>query len=117
MEHSAEDGSLQFSNVKETYDQKSLAVKSFNLDVKQAGFVTLPGPCGSGKTTVLMMQAGFQNVSSGSAASDDHPITKTPPCKRNIGMVFEKYALFSYMTQAESQAYPLEALPRYYAHP
>lgn len=116
MEHMAEAGSLRFSDVKETYDQKTLAVKSFNLDVKQAGFVTLPGPCGSGKTTVLMMQASFQNVSSGTA-SDDYTITKTPPCKRNIGMVFEKYALFSYMTQAESPAYPLEALPRYYAHP
>ena len=101
------DAFLQFTNVKKTYDQKTLVVKDFNLDVKQGEFVTLLGPSGSGKTTVLMMLAGFENVTSGSITVNGHPITKTAPYKRNIGMVFQNYALFPHMTVAENLAYPL----------
>ncbi|NYT44955.1 ABC transporter ATP-binding protein [Alcaligenaceae bacterium] len=107
MEAPQQDRFLQFSNVKKTYDQKTLVVKDFNLDVKQGEFVTLLGPSGSGKTTVLMMLAGFENVTSGSITVNGHPITKTAPYKRNIGMVFQNYALFPHMTVAENLAYPL----------
>ena len=98
---------LQFSNVKKTYDQKTLVVKGFDLDVRQGEFVTLLGPSGSGKTTVLMMLAGFEGVTSGAITINGHPITKTAPYKRNIGMVFQNYALFPHMTVAENLAYPL----------
>lgn len=108
MEHSGEAGFLHFSNVKKTYDQKTLVVKNFNLDVNRGEFVTLLGPSGSGKTTVLMMLAGFENVTSGTITIDGHPITKTAPYKRNIGMVFQNYALFPHMTVAENLAYPLK---------
>ncbi|MAK56163.1 MAG: Fe3+/spermidine/putrescine ABC transporter ATP-binding protein, partial [Pusillimonas sp.] len=63
--HAATDPFLTFRNVKKTYDQQSLVVKDFNLDVNKGEFVTLLGPSGSGKTTVLMMLAGFENVTSG----------------------------------------------------
>lgn len=99
---------LEFSGVKKTYDQKVLVVKNFDLDVRQGEFVTLLGPSGSGKTTVLMMLAGFEGVSSGSITVNGEPITGTPPYKRNIGMVFQNYALFPHMTVAENLAYPLK---------
>lgn len=98
---------LEFSNVKKTYDQKSLVVKGFDLDVKEGEFVTLLGPSGSGKTTVLMMLAGFESVTSGTITVNGQPITQTAPYKRNIGMVFQNYALFPHMTVAENLAYPL----------
>src|SRR5690554_6630806 len=97
---------LTFRNVKKTYDQQSLVVKDFNLDVNKGEFVTLLGPSGSGKTTVLMMLAGFENVTSGSISVNGSPITATPPYKRNIGMVFQNYALFPHLTVAENLAYP-----------
>ena len=56
---------VRFINVKKSYDQKSLVVKDFNLDIRKGEFVTLLGPSGSGKTTCLMMLAGFEDVTSG----------------------------------------------------
>ncbi len=108
MERSHAGNFLQFVNVKKTYDQKTLVVKNFNLDVRQGEFVTLLGPSGSGKTTVLMMLAGFENVTSGSITVNGKSITTTAPYKRNIGMVFQNYALFPHMTVAENLAYPLK---------
>jgi putative spermidine/putrescine transport system ATP-binding protein len=98
---------LKFANVKKTYDQKALVVKDFSLNVRRGEFVTLLGPSGSGKTTVLMMLAGFENVTSGSISVDGQAITRAAPYKRNIGMVFQNYALFPHMTVAENLAYPL----------
>ncbi|NGM88257.1 ABC transporter ATP-binding protein [Parapusillimonas sp. SGNA-6] len=108
MEQASQGEFLRFANVKKTYDQKTLVVQDFNLDVDQGEFVTLLGPSGSGKTTVLMMLAGFENVTSGTITINGHPITKTAPYKRNIGMVFQNYALFPHMTVAENLAYPLQ---------
>jgi putative spermidine/putrescine transport system ATP-binding protein len=106
-EHASTEAFLNFSNVKKTYDQKTLVVKDFNLDVQKGEFVTLLGPSGSGKTTVLMMLAGFENVTSGTITINGVPITRIAPYKRNIGMVFQNYALFPHMTVAENLAYPL----------
>src|SRR5690606_8410071 len=103
-----EDAFLKFSHVRKTYDQKSLVVDDFNLAVNQGEFITLLGPSGSGKTTVLMMLAGFENVTSGHITVDGQSITRIPPHKRNIGMVFQNYALFPHMTVAENLAYPLK---------
>jgi putative spermidine/putrescine transport system ATP-binding protein len=116
MQHpqAATDPFLTFRNVKKTYDQQSLVVKDFNLDVNKGEFVTLLGPSGSGKTTVLMMLAGFENVTSGSITVNGAPITATPPYRRNIGMVFQNYALFPHLTVANNLAYPLKVrnMPR-----
>ncbi len=98
---------LNFSHVKKTFDQKNLVVKDFNLVVDRGEFVTLLGPSGSGKTTVLMMLAGFENVTNGSITMAGKPINGIAPYKRNIGMVFQNYALFPHMTVAENLAYPL----------
>lgn len=98
---------LTFDNVKKTYDQKTLVVKGFSIDVREGEFITLLGPSGSGKTTVLMMLAGFESVTSGDIAIRGRSINRTAPYKRNIGMVFQNYALFPHMTVAENLAYPL----------
>ena len=103
-----ENAFLKFSNVRKTYDQKTLVVNDFNLAVNQGEFITLLGPSGSGKTTVLMMLAGFENVTSGQITISGDPITRIPPHKRNIGMVFQNYALFPHMTVAENLGYPLK---------
>jgi putative spermidine/putrescine transport system ATP-binding protein len=98
---------LRFDNVKKSYDQENLVVKGFDMDVQEGEFITLLGPSGSGKTTVLMMLAGFESVTSGDIAINGRSINKTAPNKRNIGMVFQNYALFPHMTVAENLAYPL----------
>lgn len=107
MTTKAADNFLCFNNVKKSYDQKKLVVKDFNLNVARGEFLTLLGPSGSGKTTVLMMMAGFESVTSGDILLKGKPITKTAPNKRNIGMVFQNYALFPHMSIAENLAYPL----------
>ncbi|WP_427981958.1 ABC transporter ATP-binding protein [Agarivorans sp.] len=98
---------VRFVDVKKSYDQRSLVVKNFNLDIKKGEFVTLLGPSGSGKTTCLMMLAGFEDVSSGQILVNGQNITNVAPYNRNIGMVFQHYALFPHMTVAENLAYPL----------
>ena len=77
------------------------------MDVTEGEFITLLGPSGSGKTTVLMMLAGFESVTTGDIRIRDRSITRIAPYKRNIGMVFQNYALFPHMTVAENLAYPL----------
>ena len=107
MSSGNDDSFLQFINVKKSYDQKTLVVKDFNLDVAKGEFITLLGPSGSGKTTVLMMLAGFESITSGDITIEGQSIKQTAPYRRNIGMVFQSYALFPHLTVAENLAYPL----------
>ena len=84
-------------------------VKNLNLDIRRGEFLSLLGPSGSGKNTTLMMLAGLQSPSSGHIFLNGRPIETTPPHRRNIGVVFQNYALFPHMTIAENLAYPLKA--------
>jgi len=102
------DAFLQFIAVKKSYDHKSLVVKDFNLNVRKGEFITLLGPSGSGKTTCLMMLAGFEDVTSGEILINGRSVTDIAPYHRNIGMVFQQYALFPHMTIRENLAYPLK---------
>ncbi len=99
---------VTFEKVQKTYDGHSLVVRDLNLEIQQGEFLTLLGPSGSGKTTTLMMLAGFESPTSGEIKLSGRPITRTPPHKRNFGMVFQNYALFPHMTVAENVAYPLK---------
>ncbi len=99
---------VQFKKVKKSYDQSNLVVKEFTLDIRKGEFITLLGPSGSGKTTCLMMLAGFEDVSSGEILVNGESITDVAPYDRNIGMVFQHYALFPHMTVSENLAYPLK---------
>jgi putative spermidine/putrescine transport system ATP-binding protein len=83
------------------------ALDAVDLDVRSGEFLTLLGPSGSGKSTLLMALAGFSRPSSGSIAFDGANITRLPPHKRNIGVVFQNYALFPHMNVAANVGYPL----------
>ena len=83
------------------------AVDAIDLDANPGEFLTLLGPSGSGKTTTLNMIAGFVDVTEGELLIDEREMTNLPPYKRNIGMVFQHYALFPHMTVAENVEYPL----------
>lgn len=98
---------VTFRGVQKTYDGTTLVVRDLNLDIQRGEFLSLLGPSGSGKTTTLMMLAGFESPTSGEISLGGTPITRTPPHKRNFGMVFQNYALFPHMTVAENIAYPL----------
>jgi putative spermidine/putrescine transport system ATP-binding protein len=99
---------VRFANVQKSYDGEVLVVKNLNLDIAQGEFLTMLGPSGSGKTTCLMMLAGFETATHGEIMLDGSPINNVAPHKRNIGMVFQNYALFPHMTVAENLAYPLQ---------
>ncbi|MFH0280967.1 ABC transporter ATP-binding protein [Vibrio alginolyticus] len=99
---------VSFQHVKKTYDDTNLVVKDFNLDIAPGEFVTMLGPSGSGKTTCLMMLAGFETATGGDIYIDGVPVNHLAPHKRDIGMVFQNYALFPHMTIAENLAFPLK---------
>jgi putative spermidine/putrescine transport system ATP-binding protein len=84
------------------------AVDDVSFDIAAGEFLTLLGPSGSGKTTLLMMLAGFARPTSGSVRLGDQEVIHLPPHKRNIGMVFQNYALFPHMSVGENIAYPLK---------
>ena len=98
---------VQFQNIQKSYDGKNLIVKDLNLDIYRGEFLTLLGPSGSGKTTSLMMLAGFETSTSGKITLGGKVLNQLPPHKRDIGMVFQNYALFPHMTVAENVAFPL----------
>ncbi|OZG72824.1 spermidine/putrescine ABC transporter ATP-binding protein [Hahella sp. CCB-MM4] len=99
---------VRFQNVRKTYDGEILVVKDFNLDIAQGEFVTMLGPSGSGKTTCLMMLAGFESATQGEIYIDGTPVNNLAPHKRDIGMVFQNYALFPHLTIAENLSFPLK---------
>lgn len=83
------------------------AVDAIDLDARPGEFLTMLGPSGSGKTTTLNMIAGFVDVTDGELLIDGHPVADLPPHRRDIGMVFQHYALFPHMTVAQNIEYPL----------
>jgi putative spermidine/putrescine transport system ATP-binding protein len=99
---------VRFERVQKSYDGISLVVKSLDLDIRRGEFLTLLGPSGSGKTTCLMMLAGFERPTAGMISIGGRRIDATPPHKREIGVVFQNYALFPHMTVAENVAFPLQ---------
>ncbi|WP_245235541.1 ABC transporter ATP-binding protein [Mesorhizobium erdmanii] len=102
------DAFVKFSGIQKTYDGETLVVKNLNLDIAQGEFLTMLGPSGSGKTTTLMMLAGFEVPTQGSILLGGRSIGGMPPHKRDIGMVFQNYALFPHMTVEENLAFPLK---------
>ncbi|MBK3400882.1 ABC transporter ATP-binding protein [Methylobacterium sp. IF7SW-B2] len=98
---------VRFEGVRKSYDGKQFVVDDLNLAVRKGEFLTMLGPSGSGKTTSLMMLGGFEAPTFGHIFLDDEPVERLPPEKRNIGFVFQNYALFPHMTVAENVAFPL----------
>ncbi|QKD02688.1 ABC transporter ATP-binding protein [Mesorhizobium loti] len=98
---------VDFVDVEKSYDGRAFAVTRLNLGVARGEFLTLLGPSGSGKTTTLNMLAGFERPTSGTITLEGKPVDRLPPYQRNIGMVFQNYALFPHMSVAENVAFPL----------
>ncbi|WP_455373778.1 ABC transporter ATP-binding protein [Limibacillus halophilus] len=84
------------------------ALDAVDLSVESGEFLTLLGPSGSGKTTLLMTLAGFTRPDRGSLLFGEEEMIRMPPHKRDLGMVFQNYALFPHMTVSENVAYPLK---------
>ena len=91
-------------------------VQDFNLDVKKGEFVSFLGPSGCGKTTTLRMIAGFEVPTTGKVTLDDADITDRAPNQRNVGMVFQAYALFPNMTVAQNIGFGLRVRKESRAH-
>jgi putative spermidine/putrescine transport system ATP-binding protein len=83
------------------------ALADVTLEVSAGEFVTILGPSGSGKTTLLKVIAGFEAADAGRILVDGADVTDLDPAQRNIGMVFQNYALFPHMSVARNVAYPL----------
>jgi len=102
---------LTLSDVSKVYGagrDSTLAVKDFNLNVEQGEFISFLGPSGCGKTTTLRMVAGFEIPTTGTIKLGDQDITSKPPNQRNVGMVFQSYALFPNMTVAGNIGFGLQ---------
>ena len=100
-------GQLTLARLTKRY-AATTAVDAIDLEVGRGEFLTLLGPSGSGKTTTLMMVAGFTPPSGGEILVDDRPITGMAPEHRNIGVVFQNYALFPHMKVFDNVAFPLK---------
>src|SRR6266498_1306254 len=85
---------VRFTGIQKTYDGEHLVVKNLDLDIGKGEFVTLLGPSGSGKTTTLMMLAGFEVPTHGEIRLRGKSLLRVPHYRRNIGVVFQNYALF-----------------------
>lgn len=109
---------LRFENVGKLYSQgknkEAWAVQDFNLEVKNADFVSFLGPSGCGKTTTLRMIAGLEENTHGKIYFDNDVVSDPKnkmfllPEKRNVGMVFQSYAIWPHMNVFENVSYPLK---------
>src|SRR5262245_43514823 len=84
------------------------AVDAFDLGIEDGEFMVLVGPSGSGKTTALRMLAGLEEVDAGGIWIGERDVTYVPPKDRDVAMVFQNYALYPYVTVAESIGFPLK---------
>jgi putative spermidine/putrescine transport system ATP-binding protein len=100
-------GYLRLHNLAKSYDSTTAAVDGVSIDIERGEFITLLGPSGSGKTTTLLMIAGFERPTSGAIELGGADLIAMRPYQRNIGMVFQNYALFPHMTAWKNVVFPL----------
>jgi putative spermidine/putrescine transport system ATP-binding protein len=98
---------IRLTDVVKDYGLAVPAVDGVSLTIEPGEFMTLLGPSGSGKTTTLNLIAGFETLTSGHISFNGDDVSTLPPHKRNLGMLFQNYALFPHMTVAQNVAYPL----------
>ncbi len=98
---------LSLRNIVKSYDGRLNAVDDVSIDIAKGEFLTFLGPSGSGKTTTLMMIAGFEEPTAGAIELEGEDLTRRKSYERNIGVVFQNYALFPHMTVERNVAFPL----------
>ncbi|MDO8363304.1 MAG: ABC transporter ATP-binding protein [Actinomycetota bacterium] len=108
---------LTFDAVRKTFGT-AVALEGLSIDVEQGELISLLGPSGCGKTTALRIAAGFERADSGTVQVRGNDITKVPPHKRNMGMVFQSYSLFPNLTVEANVEYGLRTrgIPRHQRH-
>ena len=98
--------SVSLRGIKKQYENNSV-IKGIDLTIEDGEFVVFVGPSGCGKSTLLRIIAGLDKADSGSISIEGVDATRLPPQKRNVGFVFQHYALFRHMTIFENIAYGL----------
>ena len=99
---------VKLKNIVKKYPNGFVAVKNFNLEIKDKEFIIFVGPSGCGKTTTLRMIAGLEDISNGELYIDDKLCNTVSPKDRDIAMVFQNYALYPHMTVYENMAFSLK---------
>ena len=99
---------LELQNLQKTYPDGTRAVRGIDLRVDKGEFIVLLGPSGCGKTTTLRMIAGLEDPTGGRITFDNQNVTHLPPSQRDVGFVFQFYALYPHMTVQKNIAFPLE---------
>lgn len=99
--------SVEVRDLSRRYGNTVHALRGASLAVEPGEFVTLLGPSGSGKSTILKLLAGFDQPTEGDILIDGRSVLDLPPHRRDIGMVFQNYALFPHLSVAENVAFPL----------
>jgi putative spermidine/putrescine transport system ATP-binding protein len=102
---------LELDNIRKSFGPTPV-VRNFDLSVKRGEFVSFLGPSGCGKTTTLRMVAGFEEPSGGAIRIDGRDVTGLRPNQRNVGMVFQSYALFPNLTVGDNVAFGLKVARR-----
>ncbi len=97
---------IRMENIDKRYKLANV-IRDVNIEIQDGEFLTILGPSGAGKTTLLKMIAGFEDPSKGKILINGNDISRTPIHKRNIGMLFQNYALFPHMTVYKNVEYPL----------
>lgn len=99
---------IKFESINYHYPASQNGVFDIDLDIQDGEFLAVIGPSGSGKTTLLKLLSGFAQPDSGKIIVDGHDITRLPPEKRTLGIVFQSYGLFPHMSALDNVAYPLK---------
>lgn len=98
---------ISFKDIVKKYGDTTV-IPELSLDIQKGEFFTLLGPSGCGKTTLLRMVAGFNSIEGGDLGFNDKVMNNVPPGKRNIGMVFQNYAIFPHLSVSENVAFGLQ---------
>src|SRR5699024_8144884 len=95
-------------NINKIYNKNVVAVKNFNLSIKDKEFIVFVGPSGCGKTTTLRMIAGLEDITNGEIYIDNRLVNDVSPKDRDIAMVFQNYALYPHMDVYNNMAFGLK---------